>query len=283
MNDPQFEVGQKPYDNSAFTPEPPRKQRGCFFYGCIIALVVGLIGLILVGASAYIGYTWLMKVRDEYTSTSPAEIAQVNLPEEQRKSLDERVAAYKKASEEGAEYELVLTADEINALIDENENLKGKFYLTLDGDKVSAKMSWPLGDTGLPGLKGRYLNGSASLKASIKDGQLDVRAQEIVVNDKPMPPEVKSSIANENLAKEFSKNPKNNKFMENIESFEIKDSKVYIKTKKKVIEKPADSPKVDEDAKSKEDPAPKDKAKEEPPQKQEDPKPKEVETPKKAA
>ena len=99
MNDPQFEVGQKDYENAGFPPESfPRKQRGCFFYGCIIALILGLIGLILAGIVAYLGYTSIIKLRDEYTSTTPAEIPKADLPEDQRKALDERVAEFKKAA-----------------------------------------------------------------------------------------------------------------------------------------------------------------------------------------
>ena len=291
MNDPQFEVGQKHYENAGFPPEsPPRKQRGCFFYGCIIALILGLIGLILAGIVAYLGYTSIIKLRDEYTSTTPAEIPKADLPEDQRKALDERVAEFKKANDDGTAYELILTADEINALINENEDFKGKAYITLKGDQVSGKLSMPLGELGIPGLKGRFLNGTASLKPSIKDGQLDVRVMDLVVNDKPLPANIKTSLANENIAKDFSKNPENATMLNKIDSFEIKDDKVYIKTKAKVADTPkTDDPSKSEDsAKSKDEVKPEETPKAEPEPKEsapskEEAKPKETEAPKKAA
>ena len=82
MNDPQFDVGDKGYDNApAFSPEPPARQRGCFFYGCIFALVLAVIGLILGGALLYTGYHYYMKIVEEYTSTTPADIKKFTLPD----------------------------------------------------------------------------------------------------------------------------------------------------------------------------------------------------------
>ncbi len=259
MNDPQFEVGNKGYDNSpGFSAEPPpKKQRGCFFYGCVFAAVLAVIGVILAGALTYTGYYYYTKLINDYTSTTPAELTKFQLPEDQLKSLNDRVAEYKKAIDGGRAFDLVLTADEVNSLINENEDLKGKVYITIKGDQVSGQLSIPLGATGLPGTKGRFLNCSAALKASIKNGEFDVRAQDLVVNDKPLPPSIKTSLANENLAKDFSNNPENAKFFAKIESFEVKDDKIFIKTKAKAGDdaKSADKPKI-EDATPPKDEAP---------------------------
>ena len=54
-NDPEF------YQTPKFSPEqyqaPPR-QRGCFFYGCIIASVLALLVVILVAILAFVGYRY---------------------------------------------------------------------------------------------------------------------------------------------------------------------------------------------------------------------------------
>ncbi len=285
MNDPQFEVGNKAYDNApGFTPEPPRRERGCFFYGCVIASVLFVIGLILAGALTYTIYYYYTKAIHDYTSTTPEQIPQVNMPEDRRKELNERVDAYTKAGNAGEAYELVLTADEINTLINENEDLKGKAYITIKGDQVTGKLSIPLEQWGLPGTKGRYFNGTATLKASIQNGQLDVRAQDLVVNDKPLPPNIKASLANENLAKDFSKDPGNAKMIAKIDSFEIKDDKVYIKTKAKAKDEDRAKGKGSDDAEdtpkpkadTKDDENPKDDA----PTPKDEPKPEVDDTPK---
>src|SRR6185437_6005621 len=127
------------------------KQRGCFFYGCIIAIVLAVLALILAVAVGYMGYYYYTKVLQEWTSTAPVEIPSVTLESDRQKDLDDRVAAFKKALDDGEAAELVLTADEINALIEQNKDVKGKVYVMLDGDEVTGKVSLPLGETGFPG------------------------------------------------------------------------------------------------------------------------------------
>ena len=59
--------------------------------------------------------------------------------------------------------------------------LKDRLYLTIEGDQVKGQISVPLAELGsvpgMSGLKGRYLNGSATLKVSLNDGALDVRVE----------------------------------------------------------------------------------------------------------
>ena len=66
-NDPEF------YQTPKFSPEhyeaPPR-QRGCFFYGCIIASVLALLMAILVAVIAFVGYRMLNQWVNEYTGTA---------------------------------------------------------------------------------------------------------------------------------------------------------------------------------------------------------------------
>ena len=54
-NDPEF------YQAPKFTPEPPQalpKQRGCFFYGCIIASILAVLLAIVHGGH---GFLWLSR------------------------------------------------------------------------------------------------------------------------------------------------------------------------------------------------------------------------------
>ncbi len=59
---------------------------------------------------------------------------------------------------------LVLSSDDLNALIEDKPEMKGKIYVTVEGDEVKGRVSIPLGELGLPMVKGRYLNGKADLK-----------------------------------------------------------------------------------------------------------------------
>ena len=58
-NDPEF------YQSPKFTPEPPMaapRQRGCFFYGCIIASVLSVLVAILLAIGSYLLYRTLNQV-----------------------------------------------------------------------------------------------------------------------------------------------------------------------------------------------------------------------------
>ena len=111
-------------------------------------------------------------------------------PPRRRKTLEERVKAFRTALEEGKPTEpLVLTSDEINALIEaRTAELKGKVYVTIEGDKLKGQVSIPLSDFPSFGLtRGRYLNGEAEFKVSLQDGILLVTLDSIEVNGKHRP------------------------------------------------------------------------------------------------
>ena len=157
-NDPEF------YQTPKFSPEqyqaPPR-QRGCFFYGCIIASVLALLMVILVGI-ARLRRLPLCSIRqvDEYTATAPEQLPTVEMPAEKRQALKDRVEAFRKAVDAGTAIEpLVLTSDDLNALIEENPELKGTVYVKIEGDEVKGRVSFPLDKLKLPFtmVKGRYL------------------------------------------------------------------------------------------------------------------------------
>jgi len=236
MDHPQFDVGNKPFDTAhnpdGFGPEtPPAKQRGCFFYGCIIALVLAALGLVLAGVLAFTAYRFLNGVINDYTSTAPVPLPKVEMPADDRKSLDERWAAFRAAQEKNEAAEIVLNADEINVLLAENEQVRDKVHVSIDDDKVSAQISYPLSETGIPGTRGRFLNGRATTKVRLIDGELDVRIQDLEVNGKVMPPNLKSQFAGENLAKEYNKNSDSREMFRKLESLVVKDGKVTLKAR----------------------------------------------------
>jgi hypothetical protein len=231
MDHPEFEVGEKPYEKT-FTPEPPAKQpRGCFFYGCMTAVVLGVFGLIAVVGVSYVVYQKVNKAIQDYTSTEPVPIPVVPLPDDQRKALDDRWQAFKTAVDKGEEAEIVLTADDINALIAEKPELKGKIHVSIKEDKVNGQVSIPLDNFGIPMTKGRFLNGTTELSVSIDYGHLDVRMKSLEINGKSPPPEVMASLGKENLAKDVKLDKENDEKLRQIESLEVKDGKIYLKAR----------------------------------------------------
>jgi hypothetical protein len=240
-NDPEF------YQAPKFSPEqyqaPPR-QRGCFFYGCIIASVLALLAAIFVGVLIFVGYRWVYQIVNDYTSTAPEKLPKVDMPAENRKTLQERVAAFRKAVSDGTAIDpLVLTSDDLNALIDDNDELKGTVYVKIEGDELKGKISFPLDklQLPLPMVKGRYLNGEADLKASLFDGDLIVHIDAIEVNGKRPPEQFMTELRRKNVMEDFAKDPDNANMLRKIESFEIKDGKITIKARPKTGSSPSES------------------------------------------
>jgi hypothetical protein len=215
-----------PYD------EPPR-QRGCFFYGCIIAIVLSLLLMIAIGVIFFVVYRWLGTVLEEYTATAPREMPKVEMPAEQRETLKGRVESFRSAIKDGRPTEpLVLSSDELNALIQDNADLNGKFFVAIEGDKLKGKVSIPLSEIPSFGLtRGRFLNGEAELKASLQEGILLVTLESIDVNGKDLPAELMNSLRNQNLAKDAYKDQRTAEEIRKYQSIEIKDGKLIIKAR----------------------------------------------------
>ena len=86
--DPEFDHAPKfspEYDDSR-----PR-QRGCFFYGCVIASVLAVLMIIALAVLAFVGMRWFSGFVEEWTSPTPAELPKVQVSEEERQSVRERV------------------------------------------------------------------------------------------------------------------------------------------------------------------------------------------------
>jgi hypothetical protein len=229
--DPEF------YQAPKFTPEPPQpmpKQRGCFFYGCIIASILAVLCVIFMAVIAFFTYRFVHKLVDEYTATAPRELPKLDMSAEQRQAVKDRVEAFWKAVEAGTPTEpLVLTSDDLNALIEDNPDLKGVIYVKVEGEEIKGQVSIPLDKLNIGMVRGRYLNGEADLKASLKDGVLIVTLDSIEVNGKRPPDEMMKGIREQNLAKDMYKEEKNANLIRKLESLEVKDGKIILRVRAK--------------------------------------------------
>jgi hypothetical protein len=284
MSYPEFDVGQKkepdPWQapGGGVSPGEPPKSRGCFFYGCLTLVIVGVLGLLLLIAGIVtLGY-FANRALDQYTDTAPATIPVVNLPDDEQKALEERWKAFRKAVEDGQEAEIVLTADEANALIQREPAAKGKVHITIKDDQVTGHVSVPID---LP-LKGRrYFNGSGTITAEMEGDRIDIRLRDLEVKGQRLPPEAKAQIGGENLVDEFVKNPENRKLLHKLKRIEVKDNKIHLQSRDLSKEKETEKEEVKKE-KEKTEPGekPKDKDQAEPAPKSEAPEPKAQPTPK---
>lgn len=209
--------------------KPGRRGPGCFLWGCIIAvvLVVGGMAAVLGG-----GYYMYAQMRDKYTDTQPMALPEIPLSQEERQSVKERFDRFREAVDAGEPAEpLILDEDEVNTLIaesDSEDTMKDSVRVQIEDDTVKGQISVPLDDVPLPGLKGRYFNGSAELRGSLKDGRLEVYIENASVKGEPVPENVMAEMRKENLTAEIMNDPEARKTLEKLESLEVRDGRVVI-------------------------------------------------------
>ncbi len=147
-------------------PAKVKKPRGCLFYGCLISSILALLAIIAIVGLFFFAINWINNFAKEYTDTKPEPIPASAMPLADRDALKKRVDAYFEDLKAGkADQPLVLTAEDFNALIEENETFKKTVHVDIEGDKVKGKISFPIRDLNWPfkDLNGRYFNGSATL------------------------------------------------------------------------------------------------------------------------
>jgi hypothetical protein len=215
------------------TDPAAKPRRGCFFYGCITGLVL----LVLVLGGLMVGLHYVKKKINQYTDTQPMELPTVQMSQGEISSLKQRFEAFQQAvREQRPAQPLILTADDINALIGssrDREALKGKFYVSLDGDKLKSEVSVPLREIGVGMFKGRYLNGSATFNLSFHNGALSVTPQTIMVKGKPLPEAFMQEIRKHNLAAAAADEPEAVAALRGLEDIQVKDGKLVVVPKEK--------------------------------------------------
>jgi hypothetical protein len=217
--------------------EPPRKRRGCLFYGCLsVVLVLVLLALL----------AWYLVTRSvtAYTDESPRPLPVVTLPPEQAEALQERASAFEeavKAPEPEVEEppSLVLSEEEVNTLLfRENPGLQGKLLVRLGADRLIAELSLPLDFLHLRLFKGRYLNGRAVMNVSVRDGKVFAFIDDLQVNGRPLPKVLDRALKEKNLGEDLHFQPETQRYMDRIKSLEVKDHHLIIRARPRIAEGP---------------------------------------------
>jgi len=215
---------------------PPRK-RGCFFYGCLTLLLV----VLLAGALGFVFYRYatnaVNRLVNEYTDTAPAKIEKVEISPAELAALNQRVASFAAALQnQQAGQELVLSADDINALIATDSNfkdLKDKLFVIIDGDRLKGKISLPLDNIGPLKLRGRYLNGLAGFNVSLEGTNLSVRIDTVEVKGKPLPAPVLSEFQKQNFARDLQRDPETARTLQKFDRIQVRDGTLVLKNRVK--------------------------------------------------
>lgn len=132
---------------------------------------------------------------------------------------------------------LELTTPEINALIRKHAPyLRDRVFIAIEGEQIKGQVSLRLADLPIPFVRrwtrGRYLNGSASFRASFEGGVLIVTLESLEVRGSAVPELVMEEIRKENLAKDLYKDPKHAELLarlgRKVERIEVKDGRILV-------------------------------------------------------
>jgi hypothetical protein len=161
-------------------PPPKPKRAGCLGKGCLMLVVF----LILLAVAFFIG--GYVGVRYVVTSTTPKEIPQIETTEADQEAVRQRWEQFK-AGPRTAPVEqatpqtttttteaapmstpvpanrIELTASDINQLIAGSRKLRGKAFVSIEGNVARVQVSVPLEKVG---FQGRYLNGELLVRSA---------------------------------------------------------------------------------------------------------------------
>lgn len=215
-------MSEAPYQpQPSQTFEQPKSSQSCWLYGCLGS--IALFGLLIVCGG--LGTYWFVNNQfQKYTSAEAAELPVVEIDEAQLAELESRVEGFKTAVEaDTTPAELVLTADELNAMIASHDDLRGRVYVKIADGQVSGDVSVPVG--------GRYFNGSATFDVVLVNGVLFVNLKAATIKGEPVPDVAIEAIGKENLAKDVNNNPEVAKIIKSLESIRIEGDKIILTPK----------------------------------------------------
>ena len=118
---------------------------------------------------------------------------------------------------------------DINALIEQDEELRGRVYIRIQDGKIGGDVSIPADIA--PGGSGRFFNASALFDVSVKNGFLWVSLSDASVNGEPIPAIFLNTIAEENLLKDLYEDKDSAKILQKIESVRIEEDKIILRAR----------------------------------------------------
>ena len=178
----------------------PRSGGGCFGKGCLMFLVLGVLLIVALAAGTFWGIkrfqntysaaepiafpeittgwqqgTGESRAADaEAEETEPATAQPAEQPEMVSADVHQRWRAFEKAADKHQKAQIDLNAAEINALLNNTENTRGKAHVAIRNDVGHVQVSIPLDNLlknatwaqSMLGVEGRFLNGEATVEAS---------------------------------------------------------------------------------------------------------------------
>ena len=172
---------------------PPRRGLGCFGRGCLIFLVFVIVLAIACFAGMYwglhrhsalfYGSYWLAKTRS--LAEAPSPLPEFSGSDQQIQRVQERWQNFEQKTRAGQPAEIELNADDVNALIATTEGIRGKLFVSIDGDQLRLQTSLPIGE--FLGRSGYYFNGEVLLQLEGAQPPDSPRFNKLTINGEQVP------------------------------------------------------------------------------------------------
>jgi hypothetical protein len=213
---------------------PPRRGLGCFGRGCLVLVVFAVV----LGIACFAGMYWGLHRHSAifhglYWLTKAQAIGQTSTPvpaftasDTQIQSVHERCQDFEQKARAGQAAELELTADDINTLIATNQDLRGKVFVSIDGDRLRCQASVPLGE--LIGRSGYYFNGDIAIELKNAESLEDPQLSRITVNGEVVPPDLLNWKYRSKRLRDYLAGYRNGT---GVGTVEIRDGKLILKSR----------------------------------------------------
>jgi hypothetical protein len=179
--------------NSWVEAPPRRKGLGCFARGCLILLIFAIVLAIACFAGMYwglhrhsalfYGSYWLAKTRS--IAEAPTSVPEFNASDQQIQRVQERWQDFEQKTRAGQPAEIELSADDINALIATSDDVRGKVFVSIDGNQLRLEASLPIG--GVLGKPGYYFNGDVIIELNGAQALDNPQINRITINGEQVP------------------------------------------------------------------------------------------------
>lgn len=215
--------------------QPPKpKGRGCVFYGCLTLVILTVVGGLTIFFGARYAYKTLV---NRYTEEKPVDLPKSNMSDDAWDVVQQRITVFNRTLQSGGPAEpFTLTAAEMNEAIQRIPDfvmLRDHCHLSIVSNEILAQISFPLDQLG---IRGRFLNGKASVQVEMEQGALDIRLRSLEVRGLKVPENFLAKFRDQNLAAEASKDPKNAAQLRKLESIKVEEDKVVIVPRSGVAE-----------------------------------------------
>jgi hypothetical protein len=169
------------------SPHQKKGGFGCLGYGCLIAVIIALLGA---GGLFFFVRSGMRTALDSYTTGGPVAIPTVVVDQGAiDAALQKEQELRRLFTDSHASGEVVLTQSDVNGLL-VSSKWSERVSVTMSGESVSGQFSFQMSDLGgwerasvfIGDKLNRYVTGSATATGSVENGQVRVDLKDLTLN-----------------------------------------------------------------------------------------------------